>query len=88
MDFDNIPTKLQSVHTEMNELFDEDTDFVTAIGLYRIWSRQFHKTYKPRHYLCCGQAGSLGWEVPACIGPSSTGRRTSSKWGVWQDPPT
>ncbi|MBA2691762.1 MAG: glyoxylate carboligase, partial [Rubrobacter sp.] len=20
------------------------------------------------HYLCCGQAGPLGWEVPACIG--------------------
>jgi tartronate-semialdehyde synthase len=88
MDFDNIPIKLQSVHTEMNELFDDDTVFVTAIGLYRIWSRLFQKTYKPRHYLCCGQAGSLGWEIPACIGPSSAARRTSLKRGVWQAPPT
>jgi tartronate-semialdehyde synthase len=55
VDFDNIPIKPQSVHTEMNELFDEDTVFVTAIGPYRIWSRQFQKTYKPRHYLCCGR---------------------------------
>jgi tartronate-semialdehyde synthase len=55
MNFDNIPTELQSAHTEMNELFDEDADFVTAIGLYRIWSRQFQKTYKPRHCLCCGR---------------------------------
>lgn len=55
IDFDNIPTKLQSAHTEMNELFDEDAVFVTAIGLYRIWSRQLQKTYKPQHYLCCGR---------------------------------
>jgi tartronate-semialdehyde synthase len=68
MDFDDVPVKPQRVYKEMNEFFDEDTIFVTAIGLYQIWSGQFQKTYKPRHYLCCGQAGPLGWEVPACIG--------------------
>jgi tartronate-semialdehyde synthase len=68
MDFDDVPVKPQRVYKEMNEFFDEDTIFVTAIGLYQIWSGQFQKTYKPRHYICCGQAGPLGWEVPACIG--------------------
>jgi tartronate-semialdehyde synthase len=68
MDFDDVPIKPQRVYKEINEFFDEDTIFVTAIGLYQIWSGQFQKTYKPRHYLCCGQAGPLGWEVPACIG--------------------
>jgi tartronate-semialdehyde synthase len=68
MDFDDVPVKPQRVYKEMNEFFDEDTIFVTAIGLYQIWFGQFQKTYKPRHYLCCGQAGPLGWEVPACIG--------------------
>jgi tartronate-semialdehyde synthase len=68
MDFDDVPIKPQRVYKEMNAFFDEDTIFVTAIGLYQIWSGQFQKTYKPRHYLCCGQAGPLGWEVPACIG--------------------
>ncbi len=68
MDFDDSPVKPQRVFKEINEFFDEDTIFVTAIGLYQIWSGQFQKTYKPRHYLCCGQAGPLGWEVPACIG--------------------
>jgi tartronate-semialdehyde synthase len=68
LDFDDVPIKPQRVYKEMNEFFDEDTIFVTAIGLYQIWSGQFQKTYKPRHYLCCGQAGPLGWEVPACIG--------------------
>ena len=67
-DFDDSPIKPPRVYQELNERFDADTIFVTAIGLYQIWSGQFQRTYKPRHYLCCGQAGPLGWEVPACIG--------------------
>ena len=67
-DFDNVPVKPQRVYQEVNEVFDEDTVFLTAIGLYQIFSGQFQTTYKPRHYICCGQAGPLGWEVPACIG--------------------
>ena len=67
-DFDDVPVKPQRVYQEVNEVFDEDTVFLTAIGLYQIFSGQFQKTYKPRHYICCGQAGPLGWEVPACIG--------------------
>ncbi len=66
--FDDAPVKPQRVYQEINEYFDRDTVFVTAIGLYQIFGGQFQKTYKPRHYLCCGQAGPLGWEVPACIG--------------------
>jgi tartronate-semialdehyde synthase len=67
-DFNDTPIKAPRVFRELNKFFDADTIFVTAIGLYQIWSGQFQKTYKPRHYLVCGQAGSLGWEVPACIG--------------------
>ena len=68
MDFDEIPIKPPRVFQEINECFDRDTIFVTAIGLYQIWSGQFQHSYLPRHYLVCGQVGSLGWEVPACIG--------------------
>lgn len=67
-DFDTTPIKPQRVYQEMNEVFGRDTLVVTAIGLYQIWSGQFQRTYEPRHYFCCGQAGPLGWEVPACIG--------------------
>jgi tartronate-semialdehyde synthase len=67
-DFDDVPIKPPRVFGELNAYFDPDTIFVTAIGLYQIWSGQFQETFKPRHYLCCGQAGPLGWEVPACIG--------------------
>ena len=41
---------------------------MTAIGLYQIWSGQFQEIQKPNTYFCCGQAGPLGWEVPACMG--------------------
>jgi tartronate-semialdehyde synthase len=84
MDFDDVPIKPQRAFQEMNEFFDPDTIFVTAIGLYQIFSGQFQKTYKPRHYLCCGQAGPLGWEVPACIGVK-LGRPESLVVGVVGD---
>ena len=68
MDFDQVPLKPQRVFKEINEFFDADTIFVTAIGLYQIWSGQFQEIQKPYTYFCCGQAGPLGWEVPACLG--------------------
>jgi tartronate-semialdehyde synthase len=67
-DYEDVPIKPQRVFRELNEYFDRDTVFVTAIGLYQIWSGQFQEVFRPRHYLICGQAGPLGWEIPACIG--------------------
>jgi tartronate-semialdehyde synthase len=67
-DFDNTPIKPQRVFHEINEIFPRSTRFVTAIGLYQIASAQFQRVYEPRKYLICGQAGPLGWEVPATIG--------------------
>jgi tartronate-semialdehyde synthase len=67
-DFDTTPIKAPRVFKEINALFGEDTYFVTAIGLYQIWSGQFQRAHKPRHYQVCGQAGPLGWEIPAAIG--------------------
>ncbi len=66
--FDETPIKPPRVFKEINEYFDRDTMFVTAIGLYQIWSGQFQHSYEPRHYMVCGQAGPLGWEVSACTG--------------------
>ncbi len=68
MNFDETPIKPPRVFKEINEYFDRDTVFVTAIGLYQIWSGQFQHSYQPRHYIVCGQAGPLGWEVSACTG--------------------
>ncbi|WP_245780239.1 glyoxylate carboligase [Actinopolyspora lacussalsi] len=70
-DYDSVPIKAPRVFREINEIFGPDTYFTTAIGLYQIWSGQFQRTYKPRHYQVCGQAGPLGWEIPAAIGVKS-----------------
>ncbi|PKN28823.1 MAG: glyoxylate carboligase [Deltaproteobacteria bacterium HGW-Deltaproteobacteria-21] len=67
-DYDNVPIKPQRVFKEINEFFDEETVFVTCIGLNQIWSGQLQKISKPRHYLDCGGAGPLGWDMPASIG--------------------
>lgn len=67
-DFDTVPVKAPRVFKEINEFYGPDTYFVTAIGLYQIWSGQHQKAHLPRHYQVCGQAGPLGWEIPAAIG--------------------
>ena len=67
-DYDDVPIKPQRVFKEINEFFDEETVFVTCIGLNQIWSGQLQKISKPRHYLDCGGAGPLGWDLPAAIG--------------------
>jgi tartronate-semialdehyde synthase len=66
--FDAVPVKAPRVYKEINEAFGPDTYFVTAIGLYQIWGGQHQKAHKPRRYQVCGQAGPLGWEIPAAIG--------------------
>jgi tartronate-semialdehyde synthase len=68
LDFDQIPIKPQRIFKEINEFFDEDTIFTTCIGLNQIWSSQFQRIFKPRHYLLPGGAGPLGWDLPAAIG--------------------
>src|SRR5512134_272423 len=67
-DFDNQPIKPQRVFHEINRAFDRDTRFVASIGLGQIASGQFQRVYGPRDYIICGQAGPLGWVIPACIG--------------------
>ena len=66
--FDQVPLKPQRVYQEMNEAFDRDTCYVTTIGLSQIAGAQFLKVYRPRNWINCGQAGPLGWTLPAALG--------------------
>lgn len=66
--FDAVPLKPQRVYQEMNEILDRDTCYVTTIGLSQIAGAQFLHVYKPRHWINCGQAGPLGWTLPAALG--------------------
>ena len=67
-DFDNVPIKPQRVYEEMNRVFDQDTCYVSVIGLSQIAGAQFLHVYKPRRWINAGQAGPLGWTLPAALG--------------------
>lgn len=66
--FDAVPMKPQRVYEEMNRSFGRDTRYVTTIGLSQIAAAQFLHVYEPRHWINCGQAGPLGWTIPAALG--------------------
>ncbi len=66
--FDQVPLKPQRVYEEMNKAFGRDTTYVTTIGLSQIAGAQFLHVYRPRNWVNCGQAGPLGWTLPAALG--------------------
>ncbi|WP_328527644.1 glyoxylate carboligase [Nocardioides sp. NBC_00368] len=66
--FDNVPIKPQRVYEEMNRAFGADTRYVTTIGLSQIQAAQLLHVYQPRHWINAGQAGPLGWTLPAALG--------------------
>ena len=66
--FDAVPLKPQRVYQEMNEILGRDTCYVTTIGLSQIAGAQFLHVYEPRNWINCGQAGPLGWTLPAALG--------------------
>ncbi|MEU6017135.1 glyoxylate carboligase [Streptomyces sp. NPDC047515] len=66
--FDNVPLKPQRVYEEMNRAFGPEARYVTTIGLSQIAGAQMLHVYRPRHWINCGQAGPLGWTIPAALG--------------------
>jgi tartronate-semialdehyde synthase len=65
---DAVPMKPQRVYQGLNEVFGRDTTYVSTIGLSQIAAAQFLHVYGPRQWINCGQAGPLGWTVPAALG--------------------
>ncbi|MDI9948274.1 glyoxylate carboligase [Rhodococcus sp. IEGM 1305] len=66
--FDDVPVKPQRVYEEMNRVFGRNTRYVSTIGLSQIAGGQFLHVYKARNWINCGQAGPLGWTIPAALG--------------------
>jgi tartronate-semialdehyde synthase len=66
--FDNVPIKPQRVYEEMNRAFGPDVRYVSTIGLSQIQAAQLLHVFRPRHWINAGQAGPLGWTVPAALG--------------------
>ncbi|MEV0925180.1 glyoxylate carboligase [Streptomyces spongiicola] len=74
--FDDIPIKPQRVYEEMNRSFGPETRYVTTIGLSQIAGAQMLHVYRPRHWINCGQAGPLGWTIPAALGAATADPET------------
>ena len=66
--YDDVPMKPQRVYQCMNRAFGKDVTYVSTIGLSQIAAAQFLHVYGPRQWINCGQAGPLGWTVPAALG--------------------
>lgn len=66
--FDNVPIKPQRVYEEMNRAFGRETVYVSTIGLSQIAGAQLLHVFGPRRWINCGQAGPLGWTLPASLG--------------------
>ena len=67
-DYQQVPLKPQRVYEAMLEALPRDTCYVTTIGLSQIAGAQHLKVYNPRNWINCGQAGPLGWTLPAALG--------------------
>src|SRR5471032_2156487 len=66
--FTETPIKPMRVYEEMNASFPRDTIYVSTIGLSQIAGAQFINVFGPRQCINCGQAGPLGWTIPAALG--------------------
>jgi tartronate-semialdehyde synthase len=66
--YDNVPMKPQRVYQCMNRNLPRDTCYVSTIGLSQIAGAQFLHVFNPRNWINCGQAGPLGWTIPAALG--------------------
>jgi tartronate-semialdehyde synthase len=72
--FDVVPIKPQRVYEEMNRAFGQDVRYVSTIGLSQIQAAQLLHVYRPRHWINAGQAGPLGWTIPAALGVATADR--------------
>src|SRR5260221_1006632 len=52
----------------MNRALGRDPFYVETTGLTKIDAPHSLIFYKPRHWINCGQAGPLGWTIPAALG--------------------
>ena len=66
--FDNVPVKPQRVYEEMNRAFGPETRYVSTLGLSQIQAAQLLHVFESQHWINAGQAGPLGWTVPAALG--------------------
>ncbi len=85
-DFDEVPIKPQRVYEEHEQGLRRATRSTSrTIGLSQIAGAQFLHVYGPRHWINCGQAGPLGWTIPAALGRAWRPTRPARSWRLSGD---
>ena len=60
--------KPQYVIEQIWEATKDRAIIVTGVGQHQMWSGQFYKHTKPRHFITSGGLGTMGYGLPAAIG--------------------
>ena len=60
--------KPQYVIEQIWEATKERAIIVTGVGQHQMWTAQFYKHTKPRHFITSGGLGTMGFGLPAAIG--------------------
>ena len=60
--------KPQYVIEQLSEAAGGDAIIVTGVGQHQMWTAQFYKFNKPRHFITSGGLGTMGFGLPAAIG--------------------
>jgi acetolactate synthase-1/2/3 large subunit len=64
-DKDIVP---QHVITELQRLAGDDAIVSVGVGQHQMWTAQFWRFKKPRHWMCSSGLGAMGFGLPAAIG--------------------
>jgi acetolactate synthase-1/2/3 large subunit len=60
--------KPQYVIEQLWEATKERAIIVTGVGQHQMWTAQFYKHTRPRHFITSGGLGTMGFGLPAAIG--------------------
>ncbi len=60
--------KPQYVIEQICEATKSEAIIVTDVGQHQMWTAQFYKHIKPRHFITSGGLGTMGYGLPAAIG--------------------
>lgn len=60
--------KPQYVIEQIWEATKNNAIIVTGVGQHQMWTAQFYKQTKPRHFITSGGLGTMGFGLPAAIG--------------------
>ncbi len=57
-----------AIHELYNLTKDLDAYIAVGVGQHQMWSAQYYKFTKPRHWMCSSGLGTMGFGLPAAMG--------------------